>query len=203
MFSRIVCTFFLIFPVFSYGNQEIVESKEQVRELLNQIVELIEKRNDLSENELENQTIALFDKYLALDLVAPKIIGKKRWRKMNDAQKEKFLLLTEKYYSNIFYSSYSNLLESIKFSIVDGIDYHSPYKKGFLVSTEIPLGTKKQVFKIDFQLLRIKKTNHLKIVDIRIEGISLLINYRAAIKSMLRSHKGNIDAFLDELTLKL
>lgn len=173
----------------------------QPDELIKQTSEKVLSALDLNKEKYENQPDELFK--LVNDIILPHLDFKamsklalgKNWRKANDDQQLRF---TEAF-KTMLIRTYSKSLTEYAGQEIDFLPYHPPAegKRTTRVKTVINQGAGPDIPII--YSLRIKH-DIWKVYDIKIDGISLVTNYRNSFESDIR--KVGIDGLIEKLQAK-
>ena len=124
-----------------------------------------------------------------IDFISQIVLGK-YWKLISDDQKSDYLKAFRAY----FISSYANRLDQYSGEKVVVISSNAA-KKYVIVKTNIVReGTETLKIELDWRL--IKRDGSTKIVDLSIEGISLIIAERETFLSFLNNNEGNLDTLI-------
>lgn len=127
--------------------------------------------------------------------MSKRALGKKSWTQASDDQKSRFV----EAFKGMLVRTYSKSLTEYAGQEIEFLPYKPPAsgKKTTLVKTQIKPSNGPAI-PIDYRL-RIKN-DHWLVYDIKIDGISLVTNYRSSFMSDLR--KVGIDGLIDKLNKK-
>ncbi len=117
----------------------------------------------------------------------------RHWRSLNKQKKQLFI----DEFSALLLTTYSQLLIKITFDDLTFQEERKGLRKGtYIVPSIVQSDTKK--YRYEYFVIEEKKV--LRIVDLRVEGLSLLINYRKAYAEQLENK--DIDQFLNDIISK-
>jgi phospholipid transport system substrate-binding protein len=127
-----------------------------------------------------------------LNLISQFVLSK-TWKSATDDQKERYISAFKKYFIN----SYANKLDQYSGEkiIVNGSEEAGKY---VIVDTNIVReGT--DTLKINLKWRLLNKNDDIKIIDLNIEGISLVIAQREEFQSFLLNNDGDLEALIDKI----
>ena len=146
-----------------------------------------------SRSDRERDFEQLFDSSFAVKGIARTILGR-RWKSLSDEEKSRYLALFRDYTVKTYVSQFE-LFADQKFEIKGELDRG---KKGIVVRMLVTDNGNPPV-KVDWRVKQSKKTGKFYIVDIVIEGISMVITKRAEFASMMEQANGDFEKFLGSL----
>jgi phospholipid transport system substrate-binding protein len=117
------------------------------------------------------------------------------WRNVSDSEKDEYLGLFEKMVVNV-YARRFNEYQGQKFEITDS---SRRGKRDHIVSSRIlpPEGKSGPKVKVDWRLR--EKNGTLKVIDISVEGISMIMTQRDDFSAVIQKGQGDIEFLLTEL----
>lgn len=133
---------------------------------------------------------ALFYKYSNIRMIARSALGVD-WRSASDAQKAKYVQVFGEYLGRKYGRQFQNLA-IIKVTVSSV----RKAKTGFMVNSIAHLRDNSQ-YMIEWQVIEIHGKN--KLVNLHIEGISMLATERSEITNLLDAQKGDLDKFIEDL----
>ena len=169
----------------------IVDSEKLVASLYSDLVatSIKEMSVDEEKKELEN----LFQKYVDITIIARAVLGKS-WREANTDQKTLFVNAFKKYVSNKYGRQFSEF-KGTTLEIVKSRDTLT--KAGVLVSTVVVVPGNPSL-KVVWQVS--DGSGLLKLIDLRVEGISMLSTERQEFRSKLKKFDGSLDDIILEIS---
>ena len=148
--------------------------------------------DSLSDDERTSSFTELVMSSIDLNLIS-KFVLSKAWKNASDEQKESYLIAFKDY----FVSSYANKLDQYTGEKVDVIGSQEAGKYVIVESNIIREGT--NTLKINLKWRLLNKDNQIKIIDLNIEGISLVIAQREEFQSFLANNDYNLDKLIEKI----
>ena len=122
-----------------------------------------------------------------------KFVLSKYWKLATDDQKKEYLAAFKQY----FISSYANKLDQYSGEKVVIVSSNAAKKFVIVKSNIVRDGTDTLKIELDWRLLT--RDGQTKIIDLSIEGISLIIAQREEFQSFLANNDNNLDALISKL----
>ena len=122
-----------------------------------------------------------------------KFVLSKYWKLASDDQKKAYLVAFKQY----FISSYANKLDQYSGEKVVIVSSNAAKKFVIVKSNIVRDGTDTLKIELDWRLLT--RDGQTKIIDLSIEGISLIIAQREEFQSFLANNDNNLDALINKL----
>ena len=148
--------------------------------------------DSLSDDERTSSFTELVMSSIDLNLIS-KFVLSKTWKNASDDQKEAYLVAFKDY----FVSSYANKLDQYTGEKVDVIGSQEAGKYVIVESNIIREGT--DTLKINLKWRLLNKDNQIKIIDLNIEGISLVIAQREEFQSFLANNDYDLDKLIEKI----
>jgi len=174
----------------SYADR-VVDSKKLVTSLYNELVATSIKEMSIGEQKTELEK--LFQKYVDIPIIARAVLGKS-WRNANTYQRERFVNAFKNYVSNKYGRQFSEF-RGTTLEIVKSRDTLT--KAGVLVSTVVVVPGNPSL-KVVWQVS--DGSGSLKLIDLRVEGISMLSTERQEFRSRLKKFNGSLDEIILEIS---
>ncbi len=171
----------------------IVDSQKLVTSLYNDLVATSVKEMSIDEQKTELEK--LFQEYVDIPIIARAVLGKS-WRNATTHQKAKFVNAFKNYVS-IKYGRQFSEFRGTTLEIVKSRDTLT--KAGVLVSTVVVVPGKPSL-KVVWQVS--DGSGSLKLIDLRVEGISMLSTERQEFRSRLKKLNGSLDKLILEISKK-
>ena len=175
---RFIIFFIFLFPLFSFSNEKIEQSKFFVENLGKQVVEKVSNIN-LSENQrninFRNLYLTSFDNYY----ISRFVLGR-YWGKLDDDLKRQFI----ESFNNYIVATYTPKFKGWDgtFKAVDSLLDKNYYNvKMDVLNKDGP--TLKLMWKI-----YLDKNKNFKILDVNIDGISMLVTQRAEFMAVIKNN---------------
>ena len=122
-----------------------------------------------------------------------KFVLSKHWKLATDVQKKAYLAAFKQY----FISSYANKLDQYSGEKVVIVSSNAAKKFVIVKSNIVRDGTDTLKIELDWRLLT--RDGQTKIIDLSIEGISLIIAQREEFQSFLANNDNSLDALINKL----
>ncbi len=171
----------------------VVDSQKLVTSLYNDLVATSVK--EMSIDEQKTKLEKLFQEYVDIPIIARAVLGKS-WRNATTHQKAKFVNAFKNYVS-IKYGRQFSEFRGTTLEIVKSRDTLT--KAGVLVSTVVVVPGKPSL-KVVWQVS--DGSGSLKLIDLRVEGISMLSTERQEFRSRLKKLNGSLDKLILEISKK-
>ena len=165
--------------------------EEFVKKFANDAI-MILGNEQISVNEKNDQFTNLVMSAIDLNLISQFVLSKS-WKTATDDQKERYISAFKTYFIN----SYANKLDqySNEKIIVNGSENAGKY---VIVDTNIiKEGT--DTLKVNLKWRLLNKNGDIKIIDLNIEGISLVIAQREEFQSFLANNDSNLDSLIEKI----
>ena len=146
----------------------------------------------ISDSERTSSFTELVMSSIDLNLIS-KFVLSKAWKNASDEQKENYLIAFKDY----FVSSYANKLDQYTGEKVDVIGSEEAGKYVIVESNIVREGT--DTLKINLKWRLLNKNNQIKIIDLNIEGISLVIAQREEFQSFLANNDYDLDKLIEKI----
>ncbi len=179
-----------ITPLKASASTKVKKAEALVETIYKNIFTII--KDDTVSSSQEKKLMILFNKYADVPIIARTVLGSP-WRKLSKKEKVKFTssfrnYLTKKYAAQ--FSEFSGAEMMVERSRDSG------GRAGVLVETRL-LMPGSPTIKVAWQVS--DGSGSLKVVDVKIEGVSMLTTERGEIRSKLENKNGNVSALSTEL----
>ena len=169
----------------------VVDSQRLVASLYNDLVATSIK--EMSTDEQKTELEKLFQKYVDIPIIARAVLGK-GWRDANTDQRKKFVHAFKNYVSNKYGRQFSEF-KGTTLKIVKSRDTLT--KAGVLVSTDVVVPGNPSL-KVVWQVS--DGSGSLKLIDLRVEGVSMLSTERQEFRSKLKKYNGSLNDLILEIS---
>ncbi len=169
----------------------IIQSQQLVGNLYNDLVATSMKELSIDEQKIELKN--LFQKYVDIPIIARAVLGKS-WRQANSDQRKRFISVFKTYVSNKYGRQFSEF-KGTTLEITKSRDTLT--KAGVLVSSIVMVPGNPSL-KVVWQVS--DGSGSLKLVDLRVEGISMLSTERQEFRSKLKKFEGSIDDLIQAIS---
>jgi len=190
---RFIIFFLFLFPLFSFSNEKIEQSKFFVENLGKQVVEEVSNIN-LSENQrtinFRNLYLTSFDNYY----ISRFVLGR-YWGKLDDDLKRRFI----ESFNNYIVATYAPKFKGWEgtFKAVDSLLDKNYYNvKMDVLNKDGP--TLKLMWKI-----YLDKNKNFKILDVNIDGISMLVTQRAEFMAVIKNNPKGVIGLIEAMNKKV
>ena len=148
--------------------------------------------NEILEDEKNGKFTDLVMSAIDLNLIS-KFVLSKTWKNATDNQKERYI----KAFKNYFINSYANKLDQYSGEQIEVVDAEEAGKYIIVNSFIYREGT--DTLKINLKWRLLSKDNEIKIIDLNIEGISLIIAQREEFQSFLANNEGDLEKLIAKI----
>jgi phospholipid transport system substrate-binding protein len=161
------------------------------------IQQLVTKINTLAASQKTdaldvNEVHALFQEFSDIPMIARKSLGVE-WRSASDDQKSRYIGAFSGYLSR----RYAKIFNDFQIAKISGFSAIK-VKSGYLVKSRLLMKTGNSYF-VEWQVASIRGQN--KMVNVIIEGISMLATERAEIIEMLDARRGSLDKLIADMSI--
>ena len=188
---NIFIIFILILAPLNASGTDLKDEEEFVNKFADEAI-IILSNNEISENEKNDKFTNLVMSAIDLNLISQFVLSK-TWKSATDDQKERYISAFKKYFIN----SYANKLDQYSGEkiLVTGSEEAGKYV--IVDSNIIREGTNTLKINLKWRLLNIN--GDIKIIDLNIEGISLVIAQREEFQSFLTNNNSDLEALIDKI----
>ena len=148
--------------------------------------------NEILEGEKNSKFTDLVMSAIDLNLIS-KFVLSKTWKNATDDQKERYIRAFKDYFIN----SYANKLDQYSGEQVEVVDAEEAGKYVIVNSFIYREGT--DTLKINLKWRLLNRDNEIKIIDLNIEGISLIIAQREEFQSFLANNEGDLEKLIEKI----
>jgi phospholipid transport system substrate-binding protein len=179
----------ILTPISSFADK-IKNSQSLVTDIYREL-SIISELN-LTESEQKEKLNFLFEKYVDVKIIARAVLGG-AWRQASPSQKDKFISAFKEYASNKYGKQFSEF-KGTKLKIQKSKDTGT--KAGVLVSSYLTVPGRDSI-KVIWQVS--DGSGFVKLIDIKVEGISMLSTERQEIRSKLKKASGSINKLIIDM----
>ena len=173
-----------------YAN-EFKSEEEFVKNFSDKAIFILSNQ-EISEKDKTDAFTSLVMDSIDLNLIS-KFVLSKAWKNASDDQKTKYLSAFKTYFVN----SYANRLNQYSGEKVKVISSQEAGKFVIVESQIVRDGTDTLQINLKWRILN--KDNDIKIIDLNVEGISLIIAQREEFQSFLANNDNDLDKLIDKL----
>ena len=176
---------------FTAHSSNFLEEENFVTSFADSAISIL-SNDTISDAERTSSFTELVMSSIDLNLIS-KFVLSKAWKNASDEQKENYLVAFKDY----FVSSYANKLDQYTGERVDVIGSQEAGKYVIVESNIVREGT--DTLKINLKWRLLNKNNQIKIIDLNIEGISLVIAQREEFQSFLANNDYDLDKLIEKI----
>ena len=176
---------------FTAHSSNFLEEENFVTSFADSAISIL-SNDTISDAEKTSSFTELVMSSIDLNLIS-KFVLSKAWKNASDEQKENYLIAFKDY----FVSSYANKLDQYTGERVDVIGSQEAGKYVIVESNIVREGT--DTLKINLKWRLLNKNNQIKIIDLNIEGISLVIAQREEFQSFLSNNDYDLDKLIEKI----
>ena len=176
---------------FTAHSSNFLEEENFVTSFADSAISIL-SNDTISDSERTSSFTELVMSSIDLNLIS-KFVLSKAWKNASDEQKENYLIAFKDY----FVSSYANKLDQYTGEKVDLIGSQEAGKYVIVESNIVREGT--DTLKINLKWRLLNKNNQIKIIDLNIEGISLVIAQREEFQSFLANNDYDLDKLIEKI----
>ena len=136
--------------------------------------------------------LPLLNTSIDLPLIS-KFVLARSWKESSDDQKQRYLIAFKDYFVN----SYANKLDQYSGEKIAIIDSEEAGKYVIVNSNIVREGT--DTLKINLKWRLLNRDGQIKIIDLNIEGISLIIAQREEFQSFLANNNYDLDKLIEKI----
>ncbi len=187
---KILIVFFALIPLTVWGS-DFSNEEDFVKKFADEAI-MILGNDQIDKDEKNDQFTNLVMTAIDLNLISQFVLSK-TWKSATDDQKERYISAFKTYFIN----SYANKLDQYSGEkiIVNGSDEAGKY---IIIDSDIVReGT--DTLKINLKWRLLNKNGDIKIIDLNIEGISLVIAQREEFQSFLSNNEGDLEALISKI----
>jgi phospholipid transport system substrate-binding protein len=188
---NIFIIFILILAPLNASGTDLNNAEEFVNKFADEAITIL-NNNEISDNEKNDKFTNLVMSAIDLNLISQFVLSK-TWKSATNDQKERYISAFKKYFIN----SYANKLDQYSGEkiIVTGSEEAGKYI--IVDSNIIREGT--DTLKINLKWRLLNTNGDIKIIDLNIEGISLVIAQREEFQSFLTNNNSDLEALIDKI----
>ena len=177
-------------PITAWG-ASFSDEEEFVTSFANEAI-MILSNDQINTEEKNDQFTNLVMSAIDLNLISQFVLSKS-WKSATNNQKERYISAFKTYFIN----SYANKLDQYSGEkiIVNGSEEAGKY---VIVDTNI-IREGTDTLKINLKWRLLNKNNDIKIIDLNIEGISLVIAQREEFQSFLANNNDDLEALIEKI----
>ncbi len=184
----VITLFIIINNVFA---SSFSDEKDFVSNFADAAIDILSDK-EILEGEKNSKFTDLVMSAIDLNLIS-KFVLSKTWKNATDDQKERYIQAFKDYFIN----SYANKLDQYSGEQVEVVDAEEAGKYVIVNSFIYREGT--DTLKINLKWRLLNKDGKIKIIDLNIEGISLIIAQREEFQSFLANNEGDLEKLIEKI----
>ena len=180
----------LLIPISTFGSN-FDEEENFVNNFADKAITILND-NQIGKEEKNDKFTNLVMAAIDLNLISQFVLAKS-WKSASNDQKERYISAFKKYFIN----SYANKLDQYSGEriMVSGSEEAGKY---VIVNSDI-IREGTDTLKINLKWRLLNKEGEIKIIDLNIEGISLVIAQREEFQSFLANNDGDLEALINKI----
>ena len=189
--KNILILAFFVTSINSFALASFEAEEKFVSDFADNAISILSNEN-LNASQKNIQFTELVMSSIDMNLIS-KFVLSKYWKLATDEQKKAYLAAFKQY----FISSYANKLDQYSGEKVIIVSSNAAKKFVIVKSNIVREGTDTLKIELDWRLL--SRDGQTKIIDLSIEGISLIIAQREEFQSFLANNDNSLDALIDKI----
>ena len=190
--KNIIFSIIILFALNTNGQTSNYSDEEKFVSAFTEAAISILSSDTISENEKTESFTNLVMSSIDLPLIS-KFVLARSWKESSDDQKQRYLIAFKDYFVN----SYANKLDQYSGEKIAIIDSEEAGKYVIVNSNIVREGT--DTLKINLKWRLLNRDSQIKIIDLNIEGISLIIAQREEFQSFLANNNYDLDKLIEKI----
>ena len=190
--KNIIFSIIILFALNTNGQTSNYSDEEKFVSAFTEAAISILSSDTISENEKTESFTNLVMSSIDLPLIS-KFVLARSWKESSDDQKQRYLIAFKDYFVN----SYANKLDQYSGEKIAIIDSEEAGKYVIVNSNIVREGT--DTLKINLKWRLLNRDGQIKIIDLNIEGISLIIAQREEFQSFLANNNYDLDKLIEKI----
>ena len=193
-FNLFLFIFFLT-PFSSWGNENLSKSKIFIESLGHEVLTKIADKK-INDKDRENNFRKLYSRAFDNIYISRFVLGR-HWKKIDKRTKNEFVNSFNNYLIMIYAPKFKGW--SGKFETVDSQVENNMYVVSMkLVTNSTPPAS----LMLDWRMI-VNKENNFKILDVNIDGVSMLVTQRAEFSSVIKNHPLGVKGLIEQMKKKI
>lgn len=192
VFATVAIVVAAAFAAAPAGAEDAAEaSKAFIQEMADRVITVAKSSTERPFDEVRAEFKTVVHDAFDVPLIGQYVVGR-YWKRAEDAERETFLMLFEK----LMVDTYASQLTAFSGEGVDVVGVRVDSPKVAIVTTELERA-EGDPFKIDW---RVRTIDEMRIIDVVVEGVSLVQTQRSEYASVMRSKGGlsGLNVILEE-----
>ena len=185
---------FLIIPFGSIADENLKKSRIFIEELGSRVITEV-ANVQISPEQRENNFRKLYLNAFDNEYISKFVLGR-HWNKIDNLTKQTFIKSFNDYLIMIYAPKFRGW--SGEFVTLDSEFQDNMY----IVSMSLVSAEKKPTLKLDWRMY-IAKTGEFRILDVNIDGVSMLVTQRAEFSSVIKNHPKGVKGLIEQMVDKV
>jgi phospholipid transport system substrate-binding protein len=188
--------YFLIFLIIPFGinaNENLSKSRVFIEELGSRVITEI-ANSQISPKQRESNFRKLYLNTFDNEYISKFVLGR-HWNKIDNQTKKTFTKSFNDYLIMVYapkFRGWSGQFKTLNSEFRDNM---------YVVSMSLVSGEKAPTLKLDWRMY-IAKTGEFRILDVNIDGVSMLVTQRAEFSSVIKNHPKGVKGLIEQMITK-
>ena len=185
---------FLIIPFGSIADENLKKSRVFIEELGSRVITEV-ANVQISPEQRENNFRKLYLNAFDNEYISKFVLGR-HWNKIDSLTKQTFIKSFNDYLIMIYapkFRGWSGKFKTLNSEFQDNM---------YIVSMSLVSAEKKPTLKLDWRMY-IAKTGEFRILDVNIDGVSMLVTQRAEFSSVIKNHPKGVKGLIEQMVDKV
>ena len=192
---RLYFFIFLFFPIFLWGNENLIKSKVFIESLGKEVLTKIADKK-IDDKDREKNFRKLYVRAFDNTYISRFVLGR-HWKKIDNETKNEFVKSFNDYLIIIYAPKFKGWTG--KFETIDSQIENNMYVVSMRLITN---STPPSSFLLDWRMT-VTKEKKFKILDVNIDGVSMLVTQRAEFSSVIKNHPLGVKGLIKQMKKKI
>ena len=185
----------LLFPIVSWGNENLIKSKVFIESLGKEVLTKIADKK-IDDKDREKNFRKLYVRAFDNTYISRFVLGR-HWKKIDNNTKNEFVKSFNDYLIMIYAPKFKGWAG--KFETIDSQVENNMYIVSMRLITN---STPPSSFLLDWRMI-VTKEKKFKILDVNIDGVSMLVTQRAEFSSVIKNHPLGVKGLIKQMKKKI
>ena len=185
----------LLFPIISWGNENLNKSKIFIESLGQEVLTKIADKK-INDKDREKNFRKLYGRAFDNTYISRFVLGR-HWKKIDNETKNEFVKSFNDYLIIIYAPKFKGWTG--KFETIDSQIENNMYVVSMRLITN---STPPSSFLLDWRMI-VTKEKKFKILDVNIDGVSMLVTQRAEFSSVIKNHPLGVKGLIKQMKKKI
>ena len=185
----------LLFPIVSWGNENLIKSKVFIESLGKEVLTKIADKK-IDDKDREKNFRKLYVRAFDNTYISRFVLGR-HWKKIDNNTKNEFVKSFNDYLIMIYAPKFKGWTG--KFETIDSQIENNMYIVSMRLITN---STPPSSFLLDWRMI-VTKEKKFKILDVNIDGVSMLVTQRAEFSSVIKNHPLGVKGLIKQMKKKI